>query len=123
VSLRSKREWSTDIGRAGTPTADWKVVGYMSLDDADATEKKLAVAHRHDRATPSAPTTPRRRGVQHDHRRTRGQRRSGVQLRELDHVLFAGVLCHRARCPHTRIHSSRRHDLWTSTTATAAPSS
>lgn len=74
---------------------DWEIVGYMSLDDADATEKKLSVlvdaiadAFRDDDDLGGTVATCiiDNRGDQ-----------AGIQLREFGPVLFAGVLCHRAR--------------------------
>ena len=99
VSLRSMPEFYLDIGRwIADPV--WRLVAYMSLDEADGTEKKLAAqldlvrnAFRDaddlglgDGYTLIVPENGNKRGV---------------QLEEMDHVMFAGVLCHRLRCSLT----------------------
>ncbi len=74
---------------------DWEIVGYMGLEDADATEKKMAVlvdaiadAFRDDDTVGGTVATCiiDNRGDQ-----------AGIQLREFGPVLFCGVLCHRVR--------------------------
>jgi hypothetical protein len=96
VSRRATREWFVDTGR-WVADVDWKMHGLMSLDDADASEKKLDVqvelirdAFRHDDTLGGAVATlcvanGNEPGL------------SGVQVDEIGPVLFAGVLCHRAR--------------------------
>jgi len=88
------QEVFVDTGR-WVRDVDWEIVGYMGLDDADATEKKMAVlvdaiadAFRDDDDLGGAVASCiiDNRGDQ-----------AGIQLREFGPVLFAGVLCHRAR--------------------------
>ena len=100
VSKLRERERYLDIARA-IIDIDWKLVAYMSLDDGDATEKKLDAqvelvrdAFRNDDALGGAVDT-----LIIDN--GEGAPPRGVQLEDLDHVLFAGVLCHRARCSLT----------------------
>lgn len=98
VSMVRVREIFNHVGR-WTRDVDWNVVGYMSVDDADATEKKIAAqfdlmadAFRDDDMLGGAVTT-----CIID---AQGNK-SGLQLDDLGHVLFAGVFCHRARASLT----------------------
>jgi hypothetical protein len=98
VSRAAYREVFIDTGR-WVRDDDWRVVGYMGLDDADATEKKISTlvdaiadAFRNDDTLGGVVGT-----CIID---TQGKK-AGLQLDELGHVLFAGVLCHRARCSLT----------------------
>ena len=98
VSLVRVGERFMTLGRYHA-IADWKIVGYMGLNDADATEKLLAAqidlmrdAFRasDDLGSPGGLTLT---CIIED----RGNE-AGLQLEAIDSVLFAGVLAHRARC-------------------------
>jgi hypothetical protein len=96
VSLRSKREWSTEFGQRWYADCRWKVVGYMSLDDADQTEVKLATLT--DTIGDAFRADDNLGGAVFSMIDENAGAESGLQVRELDNVLFAGVLCHRAQC-------------------------
>lgn len=96
VSKRAERERYLDIGRAIIDIG-WHVVAYMGLDDADSTELLLDAqlelvrdAFRNDDTLGGAVDT-----LIIDNGEQAPPR--GLQVDEIDHVLFAGVLCHRAR--------------------------
>ena len=95
VSLKRISERFVATGRYHA-IADWALVAYMGLSDADATEKLLAAqvdlvrnAFRADDELGGAVSTC----IVED----RGNV-AGVQLDDLSPVLFAGLLAHRARC-------------------------
>ena len=98
VSLLSVSERFMALGRYHA-IANWKLVGYMSLDDADASEKLMAAqvdlvrdAFRasDDLGSPGGLTVT---CIVEDQGNV-----AGVQLNDLMPVVFAGVLSHRARC-------------------------
>lgn len=96
VSYARKREFYLDIHRWIADT-EWRIGGYMSLDDADASELKLA--HLTDKVA-DAFRDDDALGLGAGYTQIvpeRGNQR-GLQVEEIDHVLFAGVLCHRVRC-------------------------
>ncbi len=74
----------------------WKITGYMSLDDADASGKLIddlveliATAFRNDRTLG---------GLVIDLKNMDNEfGESGVQVEAIEPVMFAGVLCHRAQ--------------------------
>jgi hypothetical protein len=97
VAERQVRERYLDIGRAIIDTV-WDLVSYMTLDDGDASEKllraqvdKVRDAFRNDDSLGGAVDT-----LILDE--GGGAPIRGVQLDAMDKVLFAGALCHRARC-------------------------
>lgn len=74
----------------------WKITGYMSLDDADASGKLIddlveliATAFRTDRTLGGRVIDSK------DMENNFGA--SGVQIEAIEPVMFAGVLCHRAQ--------------------------
>lgn len=94
VQMARKREFFVDTGR-WIADVDWTIRGYMGIEDADATEKKMAVlidlisdAFRNDDSLGGVIGTQiiEQRGYQ-----------VGVQVEEFGPVLFAGVLSHSAR--------------------------
>ncbi len=94
ISRVATRERFIDLAR-WVADVDWKIHGYMSLDDADATEKKLDVQielmrdkFRDDDSLGGAVFS-----LIDEHQ----ENKVGLQVEEIGPVLFAGVLCHRAR--------------------------
>lgn len=74
----------------------WRIHGYMSLDDADTTGKtfqdlveSIATAFRTDRTLGNLVDDIK------DMNQESGE--SGIQVDAVEPVMFAGVLCHRAR--------------------------
>lgn len=73
----------------------WRMRGYMSLDDGDATEKLFDVQIEAIRAAFRADPTIGGLCDTQFNEQNAGQ--GGVQLEESEPVLFCGVLCHGAR--------------------------
>lgn len=96
VSRFRTREFYIDINR-WVADVDWRLVGYMSLDDGDSTELKLnaQVELVRDKFRDSDDLGLGASVTQI--LPERGNER-GVQVEDIDHVMFADVLCHRARC-------------------------
>ena len=83
-----------DVGRNYEDHA-WRIRGFMSLDDTDATEKKLDDQIEAMRAAFRA--DPTLGGICETTFREANGNQAGLQLEESEPVLFAGVLCHAAR--------------------------
>lgn len=99
VSEEAVREFYLDIGR-WIADVDWKLVAFMSLDDGDATEKKLTAQIELVRdAFRASDDLGLGAGVTQIVPEN-GNRR-GVQVEEIGPVMFGDVLCHRARCAVT----------------------
>lgn len=81
---------------------EWRIRGFMAIDDADATEKlfdTLIEAIRDAfRAAPTLTAEPDYSEVVTD------EERAGVQVADSGPVMFAGVLCHAARLELTSRH-------------------
>ncbi len=83
-------------GAHGVETTRWEIHGYLSVDDAnqseltlDALVESLRAAFKADRTlggTVDDIILPDRGG------------KVGLQLEAMEHVMFADVLCHRAKC-------------------------
>jgi len=97
----SARESYTAVNR-WVVTNDWRIRGFMALDDSAASEKtfdNLIEAIRDSfRANPTLTAEPDYSDIQMD------EDRSGVQVPESGPVMFAGVLCHAARLDLTSRH-------------------
>lgn len=105
VSRRATRELYQDIGR-WIALVDWSLTAYMGLDDGDATEKLFDVqielvrdAFRDDDSLGGIVAN----GVSLIVDSGGGTPTRGVQVIDVDKVLFANVLCHRARCSLTTV--------------------
>ncbi len=74
----------------------WRITGFLSLDDADSTGKSFDVLVE---AIATAFRTDRTLGGLVDDIKDMSQEDgpSGVQVDSVEPVIFAGVLCHRAR--------------------------
>lgn len=81
---------------------DWRIRGFMSINDADGTEKifdNLIEAVRDAfRASPMLTAEPDHSEVVTD------EERAGVQVPDSGPVMFSGVLCHGARLELTSRH-------------------
>ena len=73
----------------------WRIRGYMSLEDADGTEKLFDIQIEAIRDAFRADPTLGNICDTHFNEQNAGQ--GGVQLEEHEPVLFCGVLCHGAR--------------------------
>ena len=95
------REAYVDIGR-WVVDHDWKIRGYMALDDADATEQTF------DTLVESIRTVfrddPSMGDLIFNTVIDEKNNQAGVQVEEAVPVLFAGVLCHSARLGLTTRH-------------------
>lgn len=74
----------------------WRITGFMSIDDADATGKTFDDLVE---AVATAFRTDRTLGGKVDDIKDMSQEdgESGIQVDSIEPVMFAGVLCHRAR--------------------------
>lgn len=101
INRYATREAYIDIGR-WVLDHDWKIRGFMSLDDADATQETfdtLIEAIRDVfRADPSLGDLVFSTVIEEKNHQ------AGVQVEEVAPVLFAGVLCHSARLALTTRH-------------------
>lgn len=84
----------TDVGRNYEDHA-WRLRGFMSLDDADATEKKFDDQIELMRDAFRADLTLG--GLCDTHFKEANGNVAGLQLEESEPVLFCGVLCHAAK--------------------------
>lgn len=73
----------------------WRLRGFMSLDDGDASEKKFDIQIEAIRDAFRADLTLG--GICETHFKEANGEQAGLQLEESEPVLFAGVLCHSAR--------------------------
>jgi len=94
--IRRVRTFETLID-TGRNYADhfWRMRGFMSIEDADATEKKFDVQIEAIRAAFRA--DPTLANICDTHFQEANANQGGVQLEESEPVLFCGVLCHAAR--------------------------
>ncbi len=101
VRRAATRETYIDVSR-WVVRHEWRVRGFMAINDADATEKlfdALIEAIRDAfRANPTLTEEPDYCDVVTD------EQRAGVQVADSGPVMFAGVLCHAARLEFTSRH-------------------
>lgn len=101
VSKTATREAYIDIGR-WVLDHDWKIRGFMALDDADATEETFdtLIESIRDvfRADPTMGDLIFNTVIEEKNNQ------AGMQVEEAGPVLFAGVLCHSARIGLTTRH-------------------
>lgn len=96
VTRLAVREISSVVGLA-TEVATWRISGYLSLSDDAATEIALEDLIEAGRDAFRADETLG--GLVFDTSDVAASmpNESGLQVESIDHVMFAGVLCHRAR--------------------------
>jgi len=94
--IRRVRTFETliDTGRNYTDHF-WRLRGFMSIEDADGTEKKFDIQIEAIRAAFRADPTLGQ--ICDTHFQEANANQGGVQLDESEPVLFCGVLCHAAR--------------------------
>lgn len=96
ITRRRMNESSPLTGAHGPEETVWEITGYLGVNDAQATELALEVLVEVLR---EAFRTNDTLNNTVDGTFIVGEGKPfGLQLEEFDHVVFGGVLCHRAKC-------------------------